>query len=191
MRSAAVTRRPNRRRTKIHAAVAVAATPTSTADAAAACEWEPSPTHDAKRLGSLRKRAPTAATATSARPPSMRITDDRLRGVRSPSRPTGRTKVGTQEVRLGEAAGRRVRGAEGLLYSGRPRHRGAANQEVSDRAFKAHRPVREPAERPEDGKAGAVYPRPRPRRSGLCDSWGGVLDERGVRWAAPPFAHAP
>src|SRR3954451_21861003 len=85
MRSAAVTKRPNRRRTKIHAAVAVAATPTSTADAAAACEWEPSPTHDAKRLGSLRKRAPTAATATSARPPSMRITDDRLRGVPSPS----------------------------------------------------------------------------------------------------------
>ena len=87
-----------------------------------------------------------------------------------------------------------------LLYSAGPHQQRPMprDQEVSDRAFRAHRPSREATERPDDGDppndrrrdAGEVYPVPRPLGRGLFDV-GGAADRRCGRWRPPPLAHAP
>ena len=106
-----------------------------------------------------------------------------------------------QEVRLRGACsgpGRRPR-RPAILRPSSTRAGVPANQEVSDRAFMAHRSVREPLERPEDGNAGACLSRSQTPRSGLlilaapdgrCVVVGSAVRSRTLRCARSVLASA-
>src|SRR5436190_15939888 len=202
MRSAALTRRPNRIRTMTHEIAAVRPTPINTAVAAAASARLPPSTHHEVRPGSVRMRRATATGATIARTPSRRITCERLRaGAHATDSPDVPTRVRRKYAEHGASGPQRSPAAGPIrrrcaCYNppGRSSRAGIpANPEVSVRAFVASRPTRGASVRPADSDpprrrrrtTGDVYPVPDPRRVGVHDSRGALMPATvivGLQW---------